>query len=90
MNKTIRNTLLVVSMVLAGSGVAMADQAQNEMLMKSFQAAGLDTGSMEVNVEDGVATLSGNVEDGAIREQIVQIVQKTDGITDVRDLITTE
>lgn len=90
MNKSIRNTLLVVAMVLAGSNVAMADQAEIEMLMKAFQDAGIDAGSVDVNVQDGVATISGNVEDAVAKEHILKVAKSTDGITEVIDLTTAD
>lgn len=90
MNKSIRNTLLIVAMVFAGSNVAMADQAEIDMLMKAFQDAGVDTGSLDVNVQDGVATLAGNVQNDVTKEKLMEVAKNTTGITEVVDLTTTE
>lgn len=67
----------------------MADQAQNEMLMKAFKEAGISAGSLDINVQDGVATISGDVENSVAKEQILEVAKNTSGITEVINLTTT-
>jgi len=83
-------TLLAASLIaVAAPQVAFADQAETDMVMKAMVTAGVEAPMVNVAVENGVATLSGTVQDDIAKQRIVETVKATEGVTDVVDNIET-
>lgn len=49
----------------------------------AFRDVGVSTRDIDVNVEDGVARLRGNVESGSLADDLVSRVRKVPGVRDV-------
>lgn len=89
MKHPIQTLVAVAFLTLAGVNIASATEAETEMVLKSLEAAGVNEPMLSVEVDGGVATLSGTVQDGILKEKVVQAVRNTAGITSVEDNITT-
>lgn len=63
----------------------IADSVRREL---DSRLVWLNPGEIGVTVEDGVVTLSGAVEQRTYRDVLVELVQRLDGVVDVRDDLT--
>jgi osmotically-inducible protein OsmY len=72
-----------------GSRAVATDDATVKQRIRSdaFRAAGVSTREVEVEVEDGVATLCGSVEGPERADALVQRVAKVPGVRDVAAMI---
>ncbi len=80
-------TATVLAVVLAAPAFAMT--ASSQSIQQKLDAAHIDTHGLTVSVNNGVATLSGVVNDGSDRARAARIARHTDGVTRVINLITT-
>jgi osmotically-inducible protein OsmY len=53
----------------------------------AFREAGVSTSDVEVEVRDGVATLSGTVDDPTIADDLVERISKVTGVRDVTSML---
>ncbi len=60
---------------------------QAKVESEAFREAGVSVGKVSVNVEDGVAYLRGELDDGDAAPRLVEAVRQVDGIRDVRSLL---
>jgi hypothetical protein len=69
----------------AATDAALTAKIKSKMALDdSVQALAID-----VDTENGVVTLRGAVPSPAVRERAVRLARETDGVVDVRDLLTT-
>ena len=60
---------------------------QAKIESEAFREAEVPADRVSVNVEDGVAYLRGELEDGDASERLVEAVRKVDGVRDVQSLL---
>ncbi len=80
---------LAVALVLVGmtAGPASA-MLSSQSLSGTVQAALTGSGNVNVVVRDGVATLSGWVDDSYNKQSVIRAALNTDGVESVIDLIS--
>lgn len=66
-----------------GNDATIADRVQSEL----FADPSVPKGDLNVNVEHGIVVLRGEVPDDAMRRQLVERVERMDGVWSVRDLM---
>ena len=87
--KTIIRTAAATTLVSAlFASQAFAMTATGASVQESLNSAHLDSRALYVSVRDGVVTLSGSVNDNLTRVRAERVAQKSDGVTDVVNLIT--
>ena len=64
------------------------DELHEDRLVKIIERKGLKIEDVEIEIEDGKATVKGNVEDRVTKEKIVLIIGNSIGIGEVDDQIT--
>ncbi|QDU74560.1 BON domain protein [Bremerella volcania] len=89
--------VIVAVAVLIGVGLffipdRMADDDElREQVVETLRAiVDVDTGKIEVSVEDGVVTLSGPVSEHEARRIVIEEVKKIDGVEQVIDEIVVD
>jgi hyperosmotically inducible protein len=65
----------------------MADDSSITAAVKAKLTKGTDTGSINVDTDNGVVTLSGTVHDKSTREHAVHMAKKAKGVKSVKDNI---
>ena len=96
MNKKISGLAVALALAFA-AGCAMLDKqdwAPDPASDAGIQAAAMEglsgdgvtaDANLSVTVENGLATLTGSVPNEAVRQRAIQILERTDGIFEVRD-----
>lgn len=88
--KTLFRTVLAASVLAAVSiGSANAKSDSGYQARHALQHSIYNLPSVDVTVNDGIATLIGNVENATDKNQIERIVLNTEGVTGVVNLIST-
>lgn len=84
LNKTTITSLLLVSALSIGTASAMTERHTTPL----SGAIGISSVDLRVTVEDGVATIFGNVDSGAESGLATQYVAGMDGVAKVINLIS--
>ena len=91
------HSMIVATAVLAGVGVALFpdrladdDELQRQVVDTLRAIVDVDTGRIEVSVEEGVVTISGPVSENETRRIVIDEVKKIDGVKHVIDEIVVD
>lgn len=87
MKHPIRTLVAASLLAVVTSHVAFAAETENAAIKESLDMANITAPMLQVSVENGVATLTGTVEDRIQKEKIVEAVKHTQGVKEVRDNI---
>lgn len=90
----IRIAFLFLTGVLVLNGViipgAMAsDERLVDLLRENLAGSGIDDFALSFTEFDGIVTLVGRVENGRVKENVIDMVRRTDGVVSVVDKIST-
>lgn len=86
--QNVTSAVVLAGLIALGGCAATGTPTVNTDLQQTVQDSVSGNGDVLVSVVDGVATLTGTVEDGADRDRAEEIVMNAEGVNEVVNLIS--
>jgi len=89
MKTAIRSLLAASALSFMFAGSALAINASSQSVFADISGANLDSSSLGLSVQNGIVTLTGDVEDNIAKMRIEQAARNSAGVSGVINLIST-